>query len=1391
MKLFTIFLLLILSGRGVILQAQNTPITFERVTAEQGLTSNRINGITQDQSGFIWIATNNGLNRFDGFENKQYTNLANDSTTLSSNSVLALFCDSSDELWVLTINYLHRYNKVTDNFDRFRLSEKEENYWYENKGMITSDKFGNIWIGTPTNGLFVFNRKTNKVEKILPEINSVSSIYCDEAGTLWLRGSDSILLNHDSALPLQCRNYNTESNCILMNYDPAAGSLRSFRIPARFSRSVNDNFIWQIWKGNSGKLNLLLSSGICVFDPQSATFSQSDEWNKLVPYTNNELRAVYHDEQTIWAGTQGEGLYILDLIKGEVTHHQKISNNSGSLSNNSITAILKDRSGVYWVATKDGLNKYDPTMKLFPRYQNEPGNYKSLHYDFVSSFCESPDGDIWIGTFGKGIAVFDRKKEIFQAITHVEGKPETLINDAVRAVEPDKNGNIWIGTVSGLSCYNFKAKKFVNYRSSNEKGGLASDDILSLLVSSDNQLWIGNGAGLSRYELNNLSPDSFKNYNSVTGLSSGRIRKITELSNGTIALGTLGKGITFLNHDHVKNVTPSSLSKNIDSDYINAICEDNLNNVWVGTWNGLFLLDSNLNVLKQFNTHNGLPSGEIAGVLTDHKGDIWVSGMNGLSHLSRIKDTEYKITNYSTHNGLQGSYFTAYSALKTKDGELYFGGYNGFNRFYPENIASNQEAPKVVFTDFQVFNQSVPINKAVFGRVLLTENIADTKTITLNYRHRIIGFRFAALTTSQVEKVRYACLMKGVDPGWVYLDYNRRFISYNNLSPGEYVFTVKACNADGIWDSDGTSIKVIVLPPFWKTWWAFVIYVLIIAMLLYLTREYSVSRANLENKALVERIKREKDAEINNLKIKFFINISHEIRTPLSLIIAPLEKLLASVESTPQVKKHLEIMHGNAQRLLNLINQLLDFRKIETGNLHLNIAPYDINEVIDEIKQAFDENASRKNIEFTVESNAKGVNLWFDPDSFEKIMFNLLGNAFKFTPQNGSIKIIINHLAGENKCEIIVRDNGIGVPADKLEKLFDRFYQVETNSFFKQETVGSGIGLSIVKNLVELHKGEIAVESVPGEFTLFRMTFKTGKKHLEHNNNITISDNPVPFSLNFQASIQELDVVESPESTTVQAPKSLSRILIVEDNPEIRYYLRQSLHPNYEVIEAADGEIGYKQAMQSIPDLIITDVMMPGIDGIELCKMLKSEMLTQHIPIIILSAKSTTEDTLEGLETGADDYVPKPFNEQILLAKIKTLLANRQKLIEKYQNQQFEQSPDNDIIPLSFDDPFVNRIVEFIKANLSDVELTNEKIELHFKTNKMQLYRKLKAVTGWSMNTLIREIRIREATRMLKISELNVSEIAYNLGFSDPKYFSRYFKKEVGIAPHHFRKDHQ
>ena len=1357
-----------------VMMAQTTPMTFERVTTGQGLTSNRINGIVQDKSGFLWITTNNGLNRFDGVENKQYTKQIDDSSSLSTNTVLTQYCDSKGQLWFLTVNYLHRYNLKSDNFDHFLLSDKKESTRYGNKGVITEDKSGNIWIGTPTNGLSVFNPLINKCERVLPQINSVSSLYFDLEGSLWIGGEFGQLVN----------------------YNPKSKLFRQFKVPGEIRRALAEDFIWNIWQDNPGRINLMLSSGLFQFDQKSEKFSEFPEWNKKVNYSNNALRSILVEKNLVWIGTQGGGLFILDLITNKVVQYQSIFNNPGSLSNNSITSIIRDQCGVYWIGTNDGINKYDPSMQLFAHYQKDPSNSNSLIYNFVSSFCESPDGKIWIGTFGQGISVYNRANESFQTITASPLNKFSLVHNTIRALEPDKSGHIWVATTNGLSCYNLAQKQFTNYHPMQGKWSIPSDNILSLLVTKDNRLLIGsNGEGFSFCKIDELATKGFQPIHpGMEYIQKAKVRKMIELNNGTVVCGSLGYGVIILTGDLTENILPSQFSKSVDSDYINALCEDKDRNIWIGTWDGLFLMDSNYKIIKQFTTQSGIPSNEVSGILADSNGDIWVAGMNGLSHLSKTSGADYKITNYSSNNGLQGSYFTTYSTLKTSDGEMYFGGYNGFNRFYPENIVTNRIVPKVIFTDIQIFNQTVPIGKKVYGSVLLSENISDTKLITLDYQHKVIGFRFAALTTSQIEKVKFACIMKDIDPDWVYLDYNQRYKSYNNLPSGEYTFTVKACNADGIWDTEGTSIVIKILPPFWKSWWAYIFYSLLISGLLYLVREYSLSRSKLENQALIERVQREKDAEINNLKIKFFINISHEIRTPLSLILAPLEKMLRMDGFNQEIKNHFGIMYGNAQRLLTLINQLLDFRKIETGNVHLNVAPYDVVEFIHEINNAFAGNAAHQKIDLSIESNVKKLVIWFDPDSFEKIMFNLLSNAIKFTPQNGKIQIIINDLPGTHQCEIIVNDNGIGVPADKLEKLFDRFYQVENKGFQSNDTIGSGIGLSIVKNLVGLHKGEIEVTSELHHFTRFRMLFKTGKEHLENNNNITISDLPLVYSIRYQPIVQELENIESlknPDFPIIEPAKKEVKILIVEDNPEIRYYLKLSLHPNYETIEAANGKIGHELALQFIPDLIITDVMMPEMNGIELCKIIKNELLTQHIPIIILSAKSSIEDMLEGLETGADDYVPKPFNEQILMAKIKTLLMNRQKLIERYRQDQFVEIQADEGVDLSFDDPFVNRVVRYIKENLADETLTNEKIEVHFNTNKMQLYRKLKAVTGWSVNSLIREIRIKEARLLLKNSELNISEIAYSIGFSDPLYFSKYFKKEMGIAPLQYRKENQ
>lgn len=1369
--IFSVLSCLIFFGLSAKASTKQQTLSFDRINTESGLSSNRINAVVQDFSGFIWIGTDDGLNRFDGFEIKKFVKQINTETALSSNSILALFNDSRDQLWILTTNYLHKYNRETDSFSRYLLSDQKISYRYENKGMITEDIQGNIWIGSPIFGLFMIEKFGNSCRRMLPELNDISCLYPDKSGNLWIGNGKGEVICYQQSLE----------------------KITKYQIPQKFRRSVKDDYVWNIERINGTEISLVLTSGFFNLNLKTGQITLNDYINGKIRHNELELRKAVREDDNLWIGTQGQGLYRVNLNNGSTILFQNINNNKNSLSNNSITGIYKDRQGTLWISTKDGLNKLDLRPKLFNHYQHDPNISQSLHYNFISSFCEGPEHKIWIGTFGKGISVFDPTQETFDPLMNEPGNPASLINDAVRALEPDQNGNIWIGTVNGLSCYEHRAKRFKNYDLSKLSGVRFANDILSLLITDDSTLWIGtNGAGILKIQIKNQDIRDVISYNTFNHfLTSGKIRKMIRLRSGAIGLATFGGGVNIIRNGQVTKITPSSVSGSTDSDYINALCEDNEKRLWIGTWDGLFITDSSYTLIDHLGTFNGLPSGEITGILTDLSGDLWVGSMNGLSHLSKKSGSGLSITNYSPHDGLQGYYFTTYSTMRTKGGEMYFGGHNGFNRFSPSQISLNSDVPKVFIVDFQIYNQTAQINDKIKGRILLKQNILDTKSIVLNYRHRVIGFKFAALNTSQVEKVKYAYMLKGFDNEWIYRDYNNRLITYNNLPPGNYELIVKACNSDGIWNDNSTSVKLKILPPFWMTWWAYMIYAGLFAGLLLLVRHISVLQANLKNKALVEHIERQKDAEINNLKIKFFINISHEIRTPLTLIVAPLEKLLRNNKLPDDVRKGLTLVNNNAMRLLNLVNELLEFRKIETGNVHLKVSSCNLIDFIHNIKKNFDNQASHQNITFTVTTNIEKLDLWFDPDSFEKIFFNLLSNAFKFTPRGHAVTIKIQFLKEEQLCEIDITNTGVGITGDKIGKLFDRFYQVDSKNFSNYQ-MGSGIGLSIVKNLVELHQGQIRVESDGENYTSFKMYFRTGHNHLINKDFITISDYQekqeyAALHPHVQLSLEETGNTGS-ENTSENSKTEKTTLLIVEDNPEIRFYLKETLKPLYKVIEANNGRNGMNKAIEFIPDLIITDVMMPEMDGIEMCRRLKNEMLTQHIPIIILTAKSALEDTLEGLDSGADEYVPKPFHEQLLLAKINSLISNRKKIRQKYHQIEKLKDESENTDTVTSNDPFVKRVMDYILENISDAELNNSKIEAYFKTNKMQLYRKLKAVTGWSVNNLIKEIRMQEARRLLKYSEMNVSEIAYKTGFSDPLYFSRFFKKEMGVAPNQFRK---
>ncbi len=756
-------------------------------------------------------------------------------------------------------------------------------------------------------------------------------------------------------------------------------------------------------------------------------------------------------------------------------------------------------------------------------------------------------------------------------------------------------------------------------------------------------------------------------------------------------------------------------------------------------------------------------------------------------------------------------YFQGGAYFKNKKGEMFFGGDNGFNSFYPDSIKNNNRIPPVVITDFRLFNRSVPVGlDTITNRIILSKSITETNEIELTYKDYIISFEFAALDFHTPDKNKYAYIMEGFDKGWTYTDANRRFATYTNLDPGEYTFKVKGSNNDGIWNEAGTSIKLIITPPWWATWWAYGFYLIVFGSVLYGIRKYEINRLNWKNQFKLDEVKLEERAEIDLMKSRFFANISHEFRTPLTLILSPTENVLSkSVDDETQ--KQLSIVKRSANRLLGLINQLLDLSKLEAGKLELRTSKSNIVPFIKGITMSFESIAERIDITLKVKAEKDEIELYFDKEKMTKILTNLLSNAFKFTPEGGEITVsiakchselvsessamnflknqMLNQVQHDNSVEIKVRDTGIGIPADEIPKLFDRFYQVDSSQ--TREYEGTGIGLALTKELVELHQGTISAASKFGAWTEFTVTLPVGRKHLKDDE--IVEEDVILKNLN-EPVMDGSYKTDSPShfdpaiagqvklSVTDNTSEDKNIVLVVEDNADVREFIKDSLGNEFQIEEAANGEQGVRKAEQIIPDLIISDVMMPKMDGNELTRILKNDEKTSHIPIILLTAKAEQESRLEGLETGADDYLTKPFDTNELKVRIKNLLNIRKKLQEKYGKEIQVQKSDRKKLS-SLDEHFMNNVLEVINKHLSEEEFSIEEFDKELVMGRVQIFRKLKALTGKSPSRYIRSIRLARAKKMIEEKKANISEIAYSVGFGSPAYFSKCFREEFGFPP--------
>jgi signal transduction histidine kinase/ligand-binding sensor domain-containing protein/DNA-binding response OmpR family regulator len=1380
----------------LLLYAQQSGIKFECLSLQDGLSQSTIRCIFQDTRGFIWIGTQDGLNRYDGYQFKIYKHDPHDSTSVSSSIIYSICEDQQCNLWIGTDGGgLNKFDIETETFIHYKNDPQNPHSLSFNRiSSVCIDHLGILWIGTfgggvnemqlPFDGdsLPKFTHFSCQPEDSIGLVHyNVLAVYEDRNGVVWVGTDSSGLCKFD-------RKTEAFTNYRLSKYNIAISS-------------IFDGKSGVLWIGTYG-------GGFYKFDPCTETLKhyENDPQNPN-SLSHNQVYSIIEDRDgMVWIGTRYGGLNKFHPQKEKFTHYQNNPANPNSLSHNYINEIYEDRSGVIWIGTfGGGVNKFYPQQNKFRHYKKEPGAQNTLSHNFVVSIYEDTHSNLWIGTYGGGLnkLVRNEDSQIYTSYKNDPVNPNSLCGNVVRAIYEDKSGGLWIGAwQSGLDYFTplldrNKNGQIIHYKHiPGNQNSLINNAVMCVHERKNGEIWVGTeNGGLHQF---NPQAKSFKRYfndpNNPKSLSDNSVYCILEDQSEVLWLGTCGglnkfdrenEEFKYYNHEPGN---PSSLSH----DHVRSIHQGQQSNIlWIGTSNGLNKFDPSKEIFIRYGENDGLPDGLIHGILEDNDRNLWLSTHKGLSRFDPKTET---FRNYDASDGLQRNEFNGGAYFKSpRTGEMFFGGVNGFNSFFPENIKDNPYIPQMAITDFQLSNKSIPT-----CTLPLTKSITETKEIILSHEDHVFSFEFTALHFACPHKNQYAYKMDGLDKDWNYIG-TRRFTTFTNLSPGEYVFRVKGSNCDGIWNEEGRSIKIIVTPPWWKTWWAYLIYFILFSGITFSIIRFSINRSLLKGELALKQEHAEKLEDLDRMKSRFFANISHEFRTPLTLILGPLEKLLSETIDKRLVKQY-RVMLRSGRRLLRLINQLLDHSKMESGSMSLKASPENIVKLIRSTVLFFSSMAERRKIELKFSASQDSIEAYVDRDKLEKIMSNLLSNAFKFTPEGGKIYVTVSMANDEsisqpypikwsknwNKdfVEIVVADTGTGIPPDRIDKIFDRFFQVEDASTRTHE--GTGIGLALTKELVEIHHGEICVESQisdepDAQGTTFFIRLPLGKAHLKDQEIVEISHiSSVDEKTSFELEKPEFEEI-SQITPEIHLKKGAEIILIVEDNQDVRDYIREFLETSYQIIDAKDGLEGFEIATEKIPDLIVSDVMMPRMDGFEFCSKIKTDERTSHIPVILLTARASGDSKVEGLETGADDYLTKPFDVRELQVRIKNLIEGRRKLRERFSHEITLQP--KDVAITSMDQQFLQRAMDIVEKHIADAEFTTDTLAWEVGLSRMQLNRKLQALTDQPSCGFIRMLRLKRAAQLLQQSAGTVTEIAYDVGFNSLSHFAKAFREQFGQSP--------
>lgn len=1361
MKRIATLLLLLLLNYGRI-WAQNQPIRFSRLDIGQGLSHNQVNTIFRDEQGFIWFGTMSGLNRYDGYNFKIFRRSIKDTNSISDDYISQIVQGPEGKLWIATRNGWNIYDPATEKFTRNTQSFLQHiGIAYPDITDIKKDAKGNFWFIHPQNGLYQYNPKAKKIIQFqagnhLLYSDHVTSVAPLTNGDIWIIYAEGKMDKMDG------RNYQ-----ITFRTDFTTNNNKEQQLDYRsFADAQSD--IW-IYASNNAK-------GLYYYNNTQNKLLHFTKEDGSVRLNSNIIYGITQDAQGhIWIGTDHGGINVLDKKTFAIRYLLNSEADAKSISQNSIYSVYRDNTGIIWVGTfKKGVNYYHEEVVRFPLYKHSPTDANSIEYDDVNNFVEDAKGNIWIGTNGGGLIYFNRSTGRFTQYVNNPSNPNSLSNNVIVSLYIDRQQKLWIGTYyGGLNC--FDGKRFIHYRhNDNDNNSIADDRVWEIMEDSQNRLWIGTlTEGLDLMDREN---NRFIHHqpNMLHSIHSGYISALVEDRLGNIWIGT-SEGIDILEKSmgRFTHFTHSEKDKaSLSNNNVISMVQDSRGWVWVGTRDGLNVFDTARHIIKIFRQEDGLPDNTISTLVEDDNHTIWLSTPNGLSNIiienAASGRTVFHFKNYDESDGLQGREFNENAALKTRNGELLFGGANGFNLFYPNALKATKRISNLVLTDFQIFNNSIPIGEEYNKHIILPQSISLAKEIKLKYNENVFSIEFAALDFYNADKIKYAYKLQGFNNDWLITDGKNHKATFTNLDPGDYWFKVKVADNDGSWDKKELSLKLTILPPFWKTPLAYIVYILLLAGILWYARYMVIRRAKLRFALEQERSETQRMHELDMMKIKFLTNVSHEFRTPLSLIITPLEKIIRQAKDAEE-KKQFHLIHRNARRLLNLVNQLLDFRKLETQELKINATGGDMVRFIKELCYSFTDLAENKNISFSFHTSVQSLPAAFDHDKIERILFNLLSNAFKFTPEGGEVSVTLNVLTDKDstQLELKIKDSGIGIEKEKQEKIFDRFFQNDIPDSMVNQ--GSGIGLAITREFVRLHNGTITVESEPQKGSCFTLLLPI---------------EPINDLIFYEAAADEADIVTEAQPDILPVagePGKKKKILLVEDNEDFRTYLRDSLKDCYTVIEAPNGKLGWQKALATHPDIIVSDISMPEMNGIEMCQKIKKDKRTSFVPVILLTALTGEEQQLKGLETGANDYITKPFNFEILQSKIKNLLSQQETFKKTYQKQ---VAPQPGAVKVENpEERFIQNALQIVDKNMANADFSVEDLSRELFLSRVALYKKLLALTGKTPIEFIRSLRLKRAAQLLEKSDLTIAEVAYEVGFNNPKYFTKYFKAEYDMLP--------